>query len=605
MSLLNFWTAWLDRLPRLCGGPPPNHLDPALLDQLHVFMSQSPTGQPGSWTYRLDVSNFLRNLGDLVVPLNSYEVVELAWTGADPLTPAERRRYETDVMDLLWWVIFVDPVMHHLTSLIRAGQPTPGPRFSGVLTKPLYHQRQIDMRRLALLVEIARRFGESWPTQIFCLFRSEWLLRFLFCNLPRHLRQQRFTLDAIRLVAMTLADPALPYRHQLDDAAHQLNHLDPADDDFVSRHSCIPMSWPSLLDASMSPLRRARLGLVESHPSSSSSVPSTPSSPANASIAPLVTAMETIVLAGHWSVHHPGHESSPDAAIRRYVEAYLLPSVSPLIRDKFQPYRADGPSFARARPIFTPVPTQGLEQGRLWLTRYCAARSFAWGKPEILEHVARCSSDAAFFEIARMDAFKHGFWANLVYGEHRWNAIEHAKVEEAWPALIDALQNLLHLGGPPPSSGPVPFARVLQSFGQGSRGSRTVARVVRLQPSGLIPWLIVCDLAWYWPDHVAPPTVDDLASKIHSAGGTKSGGGGPWSAFQHIDPRWAGGRQNLPTLAVIRAHLETIRNALTDRLPPQALQSFSSGHLSWEDVEHILCKVTRSHCLDADATASA
>lgn len=77
------------------------------------------------------------------------------------------------------------------------------------------------------------------------------------------------------------------------------------------------------------------------------------------------------------------------------------------------------------------MPTQSLEQDRLWLSRYYATRSFVWGKPDILEHVAPCSSDLALFRIARMDAFQRAFWANPVYGGYRWNVADHARVEEA------------------------------------------------------------------------------------------------------------------------------------------------------------------------------
>ena len=488
VSTLNFWATWLDCLSRLVGASL-HPSDRALASRLYAFMSQSPTGQLGSWFYRLEVSNFLRALGDVVTSPDRYEMVELCWTGVEPMSLLEQRRHQMHVLDLLWWVIFVEPIISRLTDLIRSRPPSRrSATFSGLLTRPTYDQRRVGICRLALLVEIVRRFDEGWPSQVFCLFRLPWLLRFVYVDLPRHLHTRTITLNTIRLVATTLTDPSSTYRHQLDDAAREWRRLDPVDPNFASRHRCTPAAWPSLLDASMSPLYGGLLGLDESP--LSASITSTSSLPTNASTIALVMAMEIIVRAGYWSVHHPAHERSPlDAAVRRYVEAYLQPSVSAFVRDKFQPYRAEGPSFARARPLFIPVPTQSLEQGRLGLSRYCAARSFAWGKPEILEHVALCSSDAAFFQIGRMDGFKRGFWVNSVYGEHRWNVIDHVKVEEAWPTLIDALQNLLCLGGPPAPSGPVPFACVLRSFGQVSPRPRfqNVARVIRLQPSGLIP----------------------------------------------------------------------------------------------------------------------
>ncbi|KAI9794378.1 MAG: hypothetical protein M1816_005447 [Peltula sp. TS41687] len=71
--------------------------------------------------------------------------------------------------------------------------------------------------------------------------------------------------------------------------------------------------------------------------------------------------------------------------------------------------RTAAPSFVRTLPFFTPLPSQSLEQGRLWLSRYCAARCFAWGKPDILHHVTQAPSDAVVFDIAWLEAFQRSF----------------------------------------------------------------------------------------------------------------------------------------------------------------------------------------------------
>lgn len=119
------------------------------------------------------------------------------------------------------------------------------------------------------------------------------------------------------------------------------------------------------------------------------------------------------------------------------------------------------------------------------------------------------------------------------------------------------------------------------------------ARVLRLPPTGLLPWLIVSDLAHFWPQHVAPPTVEDLSQKIYDAGANSTGGQGPWSAFRTIDPGWTGRQAHTPSPSTIKQHLESIRATLDRQLPADVRRDFSGGLLGWEDVEHILCKVTR------------
>lgn len=92
ISLLNLWTTWLNRLPRLLVAATPHPSDRALTSQLHAFMSQVPTGQSGAWLYRLNVPDFLHTLDDMPITPAGYQAVELCWTGDDPMSSVEQQR---------------------------------------------------------------------------------------------------------------------------------------------------------------------------------------------------------------------------------------------------------------------------------------------------------------------------------------------------------------------------------------------------------------------------------------------------------------------------------------------------------------------------------
>ncbi|KAI9782038.1 MAG: hypothetical protein M1816_002027 [Peltula sp. TS41687] len=232
--------------------------------------------------------------------------------------------------------------------------------------------------------------------------------------------------------------------------------------------------------------------------------------------------MEMIILAGHWSLHQGPDQFSLDPSVREYVRDHLLSSAHPSHRDRMQPYRAEGPSFVRACSIYAPVPADDLGDGAAW----------------------QCESDAALFRVPEPEEFRGSFWTSSVYGNMRWNRSEYSRVEDGWPSLIDALQGLLCLGGPTPCVGPVAFARAIRAFGMSPGGarSRVMPHVLRLPPTGLLPWLIVSDLAHFWPNHVASPSVGDLAHKIFIAAACGEGGQGPWLAFRRIEHQWRGGR---------------------------------------------------------------
>ncbi|KAI9820917.1 MAG: hypothetical protein M1826_000831 [Phylliscum demangeonii] len=170
--------------------------------------------------------------------------------------------YLPSVLDRLRWLVFVEPIMVAIYRTLRPQAQPLALAFDGLLSTPLHERQQADIRRLGLLAEIARGFGEVWPQQSECLFQIRWLLQFVLVALPSHLSTHTMTVPTIVTIARLLFDPALPHRGRLDDIARELHRRAGTLALPTPRPLLQLARWPSPASPDLSVGHRRLLGLL-------------------------------------------------------------------------------------------------------------------------------------------------------------------------------------------------------------------------------------------------------------------------------------------------------------------------------------------------------
>jgi hypothetical protein len=113
---------------------------------------------------------------------------------------------------------------------------------------------------------------------------------------------------------------------------------------------------------------------------------------------------------------------------------------------------------------------------------------------------------------------------------------------------------------------------------------------------GLLSWLLLCDLSSHFPGHVAPPTARDLAGVILNAARHLGGGQGPLKAVRALRQEWWEMRAKPAPADIhqLERDLKAVRAAVAAKLKPELLERFCERReLSWVDIEHTFCKITR------------
>ncbi|KAI9818981.1 MAG: hypothetical protein M1826_001236 [Phylliscum demangeonii] len=543
---MDLWTQWNLARPVLIHEPDRLHPhDQSLvLAVRHALVEDSNrrTRTATGWRYRISLP----------------ATIDVDWDGAEPLDASTADARLPQILDQVLWAIAMAPGLQWVKRRVElTSQPEPLPSTEPPvvsISRPMSRSRREEILQIAALGAMLRAFGETFPGQTMGLLMTSAFVHLIFHVLASLAETGRYAHAVIDRVAEVLIDPGLEFRARLDVCAHQWAAVEPG------RPS--PLHWIRLVEASPGHVALAAPRPVD-----------------EAAADALIARMRTIMEAGKHALNNV-ESLHLDTAVEAYVARFLR-GTSPVIRDKHQPFRRSGPSFIEAYACCSPA-----GDVRLRLSRWIAARCFGWGRPQLLSRILAIADLDALWAEQDVPAF----WHPPVYGRLHWPAAERDVVRQQLGGLIDLLVERLALTNTAPDR-PMPFADVLALF---QRPGTRCARVPRLPAHGLVPWLIASDLSTLFPGHVARPEVGDLARKIGTAASKHGGGQGPWEAFRLLHPAWVA-PGHLPSLSEVRERLDDLQQRLTATCSAffPLFDAERPAEISWIDVEHVLCKVTR------------
>ncbi len=221
-----------------------------------------------------------------------------------------------------------------------------------------------------------------------------------------------------------------------------------------------------------------------------------------------------------------------------------------------------------------------------------------------MEEVAACSTAAALRKLAASERMPGtSLLTSQVYGCVRWGRTTGPKsIAGGFQLLVDRLYTSLHLHRDDAlhtgnAQRPTSFGSIGHIFNDTRKGKGKGKGTMSGVPwPSLLSWLLLCDFAHFFPQHLAHPTALDLVRLILGAAHSGAERSGPWRAVRGLDADWWSGKTkpNAETPDWLAAQLEAVKQAVNLRLDAGIWSYCSSGAFSWVDMEHALCKVTRS-----------
>jgi hypothetical protein len=250
--------------------------------------------------------------------------------------------------------------------------------------------------------------------------------------------------------------------------------------------------------------------------------------------------------------------------------------------DKYIIFRRRGPSMQLINnhyPMNTPIRDRDESFQLVFLWRLFLWRMYAFGKQSRLEKIARLRSLDDWKSM--VSEKKKEVKGNVPgYAQFRINppSRQLEVFSKVWMALPNFLRILRTATTPT-------FASVRDLF--------QVMEIPYLPPSGLVTWLIICDLSEY--GLCQPPTSRDLADKIGDLaaedGRHGAGGSGPSGAFAVIAKERS---VSIPyrSSTEVKESLERVEQAFQATYGA-AWKEIMGREFNMADMEHALCKITR------------
>jgi hypothetical protein len=589
----------------------------------------------GLW-YLFDVADMLAavsppqpNGGSTVAAL------QLHWPSKEPMNPQQIYEATPEVLDIIWWAVLIIPLIQRVLREWSADGETNNGNdeddddddgnnnddctgedgndhadksdqatgASGRVFAASYGQRswrartatETRLQQLRDIIANLARTGQEHPLQA-GLLTAKPLIQLLF-------QQRQQQLEQAQALVERLLDPSLSWRASLlrmaqawSDAIAAHRHLS-----FLASPLALsspPERHPPRLPSPPVPESQAESQAIPQTAEDAATDGPRPPPARGFGTESLAIDVAIVLQAGALTLGYAGDEVFEEACARSYVQNHFSGHRSIRDLDCMQPFRHRGPSFEAVQTLLG-RPPQDVTLRKTWFFRWVALRLFAWGKEqEIKEAVGSCHDTDSLYSM--MTSARGRAWPLFgakVYGRLSWGRAEGERaVREQMSALIDSLWHGLGLGRDRREGEErLSFAAAGAFFNNPiKQGNTPLMKNVRCP--GILSWHLRCDFVEHFPRHLAPPTAFDLAKSIINAARNVGGGSGPLQAVGVLRQDWWEGwaKPKVKDVKRLAQELESTRRAVLRKLPPAVLHYCSGHELSWMDMEHSLCKVTRS-----------
>ncbi|KAG9245072.1 hypothetical protein BJ878DRAFT_541635 [Calycina marina] len=265
-----------------------------------------------------------------------------------------------------------------------------------------------------------------------------------------------------------------------------------------------------------------------------------------------------------------------DEKLRKFI---LAGSKTIFKGDKHIAFRLCGPSALKVQEYYSD-PASARVDSSLFLWRLMIWRLWGWGRPELMEKLATIINvNEGLIVLNQIDTDLGTPLTSMgVYGKIILPVAKREAILKGISRVIDALvaqQSLLS------------FKALQDIFVQ--------ANIIYLPSTGLVLWLILCDLAEF--GFCTQPTIEDLVTKLGSPPYVKKkkgkGGSGPVKGLFVVEQSSKGGHK-IPysTTQGVRNGLSQVFEALKFHLDPMS-QELQGRDFTVADLEHVLCKIAR------------